>query len=133
MEIEGNKIIPADGCKIRRRGAKGRPYGTASLIEGDTPETFEEHTEGEWKQILLDEWKAEEYSRRLKLAIHERYDLDAEIALRNNVDEVTMFGLDDEAEDKAAEYMAYQQYRRECKERVKAELDAITEVPEDEV
>ncbi len=60
------------------------------------------------------------YKASVSALVHERYDLDDEVALLAN--------RDDGDENHAAEYAAYQAYRAECKARAAAEL--ATPAPE---
>ncbi len=90
---------------------------------------YKEVTNEEFEAMKLEQYKSEEYARRLSAAIHERYSVDDEIALRANVDDPALLDDEAKAESVAAEWAEYQAYRKECKERVRAEVAAITELP----
>lgn len=98
-------------------------------VKADAAERYEELTNEEWNALRLEKYKSEEYSRRLSAAVHERYSMDDEIALGANVNSPSLLADESAAETFAEEYAAYQAYRQECKARVRAEIDAITEVP----
>ena len=91
-----------------------------------TPEQanlYEEVTNEEFEAMKRERYRREEYARRLSAAIHERYSVDDETALRANVDDPALLDDEAKAESVAAEWAEYQAYRKECKERVRAELE----------
>lgn len=104
----------------------------ACILEPDSPDNYEEIPFGEYDAIILTQYKKEEYSRRLSAAIHERYSLDDEVALAANINSQMLLADEAKADAIAQEYAEYQQFRAECKAKVRAEIDAITEIPKDE-
>ena len=113
-----HRIGSGDYAEIRR-----------ATVDPSAVADWEEIPAEEGKAARLAKYKAEEYSKRLSAAIHERYSMDDEIALAANIN-APMLLNDEEAIGKIAEeYAAYQAYRAECKQRVRAEIDNITELP----
>lgn len=71
-----------------------------------------------WEEIAVADippYTEEEYKAKVKELVHERYSLDDEIALINNI----TAGV---TEKRQSEYAAYQEYREECKRRAKVIL-----------
>ncbi len=116
-----HKIGDKNYSKIRR----------ACIFAPDSVENYEEIYFENYDAILLEQYKREEYSKRLSEAIHQRYSLDDEIALMANVNSAELLSDEDTANKVAEEYTEYQTYRSECKTRIRAEIDAITEIPKD--
>lgn len=72
----------------------------------------------DWEEIAVTDippYTAAEYGAKVTELIRERYSVDDEFALINNV-------LAGATEQRQAEYAAYQEYRAACKERAKTEL-----------
>lgn len=90
-----------------------------------TPEQaslYEEVTNEEFEAMRREEEHRKEYSRRLSAAVHERYSMDDEIALKANLDDPELLDDEAKAESVAAEWAEYQAYRKECKARVREEM-----------
>lgn len=80
-----------------------------------------------WEEIAVADippYNEAEYKAKVKELVHERYSLDDEIALINNI----TAGV---TAKRQSEYAAYQEYRDECKRRAKEML--LSEKKEDEV
>lgn len=72
----------------------------------------------DWEEVeatTIPPYTAAEYGAKVTELIRERYSVDDEFALINNV-------LAGATEQRQAEYAAYQEYRAACKERAKTEL-----------
>lgn len=69
-----------------------------------------------WEEIAVEEippYTEAQYSAKVAELVHERYSLDDEIALINNMRD------GDVTEKRRTEYAEYQQYRTECKVKAK--------------
>lgn len=111
------------GHVLLRRGRDGVTAMRDTVVDAAAAELLEEVTAEEWMAMQREEWREREYRRRLSAAIHERYSIDDEIALRANVDDPELLDDEAKAESVAAEWAEYQAYRKECKARVRAELE----------
>jgi len=107
------------------------PFRAVLLMPDDSPDNYEELTEEQYREAVLAAYKEKEYARRLAAAIHRRYSLDDEIALAANVGSVALLSDAPDSQSYASEYAAYQKYRNLCKMQVRAEVDAISELPAD--
>lgn len=114
---------------LHRKGSED--YPTIRIISNGDPVDFEVLSEQEQHDALLAKYRATEYKRRLVEAIRARYDIDDEIALAANMASPMLLADEDKAQQVAEEYQAYQDYRAECKTRIKTEIESITEIPED--
>lgn len=84
---------------------------------------WEELPVAEWEERKAKAERDERYATMLAAAVHERYSMDDEIALRANIDAPALAADEEKAASVAEEWAAYQVYRAECKERVRRELE----------
>lgn len=109
----------AEGCVLHRKGGEDfPPLRQATVVD---PEEWEEVAEGD-----VPRYSEAEYSRKVAELVHERYSVDDEIALINNVRDT------DPSEKRLGEYAEYQAYRAECKVRAKALLAGDSSLTEEQ-
>lgn len=101
---------------LHRIGDSEYPEVRHLTVRAAEADSYEELTNEEREAVLRERELRAEYRRRLAAAIHERYSVDDELALAANI-------AAGATEERQAEYAAYQQYRAECKARVRGELN----------
>lgn len=99
------------------------PVIRRTIVKAEDIDRWEELTVAEWEERKQAQERAEKYAGMLAAAVHERYSVDDEIALRANIDAPELAADEEKASAVAEEWAAYQAYRAECKERVRRELD----------
>ena len=114
-----------------RTGGKELAAIRHTMVNPSDANLYEEVTNEEFEAMKLEQYKSEEYARRLSAAIHERYSVDDEIALAANINAPALLADEAKAESVAAEWAEYQAYREECKVKVRAELASVTAVPKE--
>nr|DAU86862.1 MAG TPA: hypothetical protein [Caudoviricetes sp.] len=132
IKIENNRVFSTEeGAKVRRL-SDGLTGGMISAKPGQTVADFEEVSAEEVSRLNAEKAEAELQRRREDLyahtvsrMVHERYSIDAEIALMANAQCPALLVDEDRAASVAAELEAYQAYRAECKKRAAAEVEAL--------
>ena len=132
IKIENNRVFSTqEGAKVRRLsdGLTGRMI---SATPGQTVADFEEvrvedvaRLEAEKAEADRQRRREELYAQTVSRMVHERYSMDAEIALMANAQCPALLSDEDRAASVAAELEAYQAYRAECKVRAAAEVEAL--------
>lgn len=116
--------LDTDGSHILHRiGSDDYPEIRKAMVKAADIDRWEELTVAEWEERKQAQERAEKYAGMLAAAVHERYSVDDEIALRANIDAPELAADEEKASAVAEEWAAYQAYRAECKERVRRELD----------
>lgn len=132
IKIENNRVFSTEeGAKVRRL-SDGLVGAAISAKPGDTVADFEEVSAEEVARLNAEKAEADRQRRREELyaqtvsrMVHERYSIDAEIALMANAQCPALLADEDRAASVAAELEAYQAYRAECKARAAAEVEAL--------
>ncbi len=100
------KLEPSEGGLIHKIGTDVYAPNSIMLLPGESVDMYEEVAA---RPAFTDA----DYKTKVSELIHQRYDLDDEIALLNNV------RVEDPKPEHLAEYADYQAYREECKQRAK--------------
>lgn len=108
---------------LHKVGSKDFTEIRHATVKAADVDKWEELTVAEWEERKQAQERAEKYATMLAAAIHERYSVDDEIALRANIDAPALAADEEKAASVAEEWQQYQAYRAECKERVQRELD----------
>lgn len=116
---------------LYQKGSDDYTIRRHARVKPEEVDSYEELTLAERDAIVLERYREAEYKRRLSAAIHERYSIDDEIALGANANSPSLLADEAASADFAQEYAAYQEYRAACKRRIRAEVAAISEVPEE--
>ena len=123
-----------------RRLSDGLTGSMISVRAGQTVADFAEVTAEEVARLAAEKAEADRQRRREDLyaqtvsrMVHERYSIDAEIALMANAQCPALLADEDRAASVAAELEAYQAYRAECKVRAAAEVEALMAAEESRV
>lgn len=132
IKIENNRVFSTEeGAKVRRL-SDGLTGTMISAMPGQTVADFEEVSAEEVARLAAEKAEADRQRRREDLyaqtvsrLVHERYSMDAEIALMANAQCPALLADEDRAAAVAAELEAYQAYRAECKARAAAEVEAL--------
>ena len=140
IKIENNRVFSTeDGAKVRRL-SDGLMGGMISAKPDDTVADFVEVTAEEVARLAAEKAEADRQRRREELyaqtvsrLVHERYSMDAEIALMANAQCPALLADEDRAAAVASELEAYQAYRAECKVRAAAEVEALLAAEEAKV
>lgn len=140
IKIENNRVFSTeDGAKVRRL-SDGLMGGMISAKPDDTVADFVEVTAEEVARLAAEKAEADRQRRREELyaqtvsrMVHERYSIDAEIALMANAQCPALLADEDRAASVASELEAYQAYRAECKVRAAAEVEALLAAEEAKV
>lgn len=140
IKIENNRVFSTEeGAKVRRL-SDGLTGGMISAKPGQTVADFEEVSAEEVARLEAEKAEADRQRRREELyaqtvsrMVHERYSMDAEIALMANAQCPALLSDEDRAASVAAELEAYQAYRAECKVRAAAEVAALMAQEESKV
>lgn len=140
IKIENNRVFSTeDGAKVRRL-SDGLTGGMISAKPYDTVADFVEIWAEEVARLNAEKAEADRQRRREDLyahtvsrMVHERYSMDAEIALMANAQCPALLADEDRAASVAAELEAYQAYRAECKVRAAAEVEALLAAEEAKV
>lgn len=132
MTVNGNLIIPADGCVLRRKADGLVRYGVTELGKtyrigskdyengvDEKPEDYEDgiilKVDGNSVAVGL----TDSYDTLVSELVHTRYTSDAEVALINNALE-DIAGIADNTE-----YQEYQSWRAKCKSTAKQYLELL--------
>lgn len=104
MKIENNSIVAEDGKKVHRKGDNAY-FSRATLLPGDTLDSFEEVSE------VPDIEAERRYEERVNELIRRKYSLSEELSLLR------------QRYVKSDEFAAYNSYAEECKAKAKEERD----------
>lgn len=113
------EFVAEDGKLARLKGSKDAPHSRGMMPNGTTADDFEEITAEQYQAELDEAERAKRYKEAVTAAIRRHYDSDDEAAILAN-------GKDTPAH--AAEWEAYQAYRKACKEEAKLILDNPSDV-----
>lgn len=130
----GYVLLEAGEGMVLHKAGEGygpkEPSRQATVPSVEAAGVYEELTEEEYATRRLAEYKSRAYKDRLSAAVHERYSVEDKIDLALSINAPMALADDDKAAAVAEEWADYLAYRAECEERVRAEVEAITEVPD---
>lgn len=120
-------IIQSDAGNVLHRIGSNYQIPISKIITSiGNDSLYEEITQDEFYLAKLNELKDQLYKKYVSDFIHERYSIDDEIALINNINSLPASDQDNSIV--VQEFQSYQSYRNECKLRARAVLDQITSI-----